>query len=118
MPELWQNDTELDRLHLKSFEDLVVCTNVVCSFKTSDADADLYTDRYKEYRRSIGRLFPFHTAVPNDHYAMHNGDILKYWGPLPALSEFPGERLIGMLQGVNTNKKTRKKFCQGIIIND
>ncbi|KAL1711156.1 hypothetical protein EV121DRAFT_266279 [Schizophyllum commune] len=30
--------------------------------------------------------------------------LLKYWGPLAALSEFPGERMNGMLQKVKTNQ--------------
>lgn len=109
MPELWQTETEVDQVHLKCFENLVICTNIVSSFKTSDADADLYTECYNSYRRSIRQLFPSYKQKPNHHYAMHNGDILKYWGPLPALSEFPGERLIGLLQCVNTNKKTGEK---------
>ncbi len=116
VPEFWHRPekSEADQLHLQSFEDLVICTNIVCSFKTSNADADLYTLCYKEYRRSLPRLYPFWDPKPNDHYAMHNSEFLKYWGPLPALSEFPGERLIGMLQDVNTNNKLRKINCYGV----
>lgn len=110
IPEFWHvpGSSEADRLQLQNFEDLVVCTNIVCSFKTSNADADLFTRRYKEYRRSKKRLFPFWRSKPNQHWAMHIADFLKYWGPLAALSEFPGERLIGLLQDVLTNKKIRK----------
>ncbi|KAK7058235.1 hypothetical protein R3P38DRAFT_2496785 [Favolaschia claudopus] len=35
---------------------------------------------------------------------MHNEQLLKYWGPLAGLSEFPGERINGMLQKVKTNR--------------
>ncbi len=41
---------------------------------------------------------------------MHNAAILKYWGPLPCLSEFPGERLNGMLQKIQTNGQLRKFY--------
>lgn len=96
------------RVHLDNFHHLVVCTNIVCSFTTSNDAADRYTHHYKEYRQGIQRLFPKWISKPNHHYAMHNGDVLKYWGPLPSLSEFPGERLIGMLQNIKTNKKYRE----------
>lgn len=110
VPELWHGPqrSEVEALHLKSFEDLVVCTNIICAFKTSDADADLYTSRYREYRKTLKRLFPFWPVKPNAHYAEHNGELLKYWGPLAALSEFAGERLIGLLQDINTNQRLRK----------
>ena len=41
---------------------------------------------------------------------MHNGAMLKYRGPLPPLSEFLGERINGMLQNVNTNRRIRKNI--------
>jgi hypothetical protein len=36
---------------------------------------------------------------------MHNGDLLKFWGPLSLLSEFPGERMNGDLGKIKTNKR-------------
>ena len=41
---------------------------------------------------------------------MHNGAMLKYWGPLPPLSEFLGEQINGMLQNVNTNHHIHKNI--------
>jgi hypothetical protein len=37
---------------------------------------------------------------------MHNGSLLKFWGPFAALSEFAGERMNGMLQKIKTNGQT------------
>jgi hypothetical protein len=34
---------------------------------------------------------------------MHNGHLLKFWGPFAALSEFAGERMNGMLLKIKTN---------------
>ncbi|KLO10373.1 hypothetical protein SCHPADRAFT_809911, partial [Schizopora paradoxa] len=112
VPEFWQGGSsylsqDASEVSRRSFENVVICTNIVCSFKTSNAEADLYTDRYKRYRRSIGQLYPMWNTKPNHHYAMHNGDIMKFWGPLPPLSEFSGERMNGTLQDINTNKKIR-----------
>ncbi|KAJ7111670.1 hypothetical protein C8R44DRAFT_632715, partial [Mycena epipterygia] len=42
-------------------------------------------------------------SVPNHHLAMHNGDQMKFWGPLALLSKFPGERMNGGLGKIKTN---------------
>jgi hypothetical protein len=110
IPEFWHlpEATNLDRLHLESFHHLISATNIVCSFKTSNQDADTYTHHYVQYRLSIRNLFPQFKQRPNHHMAMHNGAQMKYWGPLPSLSEFPGERMNGMLQNINTNRRLSK----------
>lgn len=112
IPELWYSPTatELHRQHLYSFHHLVSATHIISSFKTSNAAADSYTYHYKQYRQSIQTLFPQHSSKPNHHYAMHNGPLLKYWGPLAAFSEFPGERMNGMFQKIKTNKKFSKSY--------
>ncbi|KAJ7190898.1 hypothetical protein B0H12DRAFT_1246358 [Mycena haematopus] len=91
---------------LKSYYDLTACTNIVVSFKTSDSEADQFTKQYTAYRESIQKLYPDTPSKPNHHYAGHNAEILKHWGPLPCLSEFPGERMNGRLQKVPTNRHT------------
>ncbi|KIY61700.1 hypothetical protein CYLTODRAFT_477169 [Cylindrobasidium torrendii FP15055 ss-10] len=115
LPELWtdppidpeermaERSTTLAE-HLDSFYNLSAATFIVTDFKTSDADADTFTAQYIAYRTSMKQLFPTVSSVPNHHYAMHNGALMKYWGPLPVLSEFPGERLNGIFQKVKTNK--------------
>ena len=40
---------------------------------------------------------------PNHHYAMHNAEQLRFWGPLPQVSEFFGKWQNGQLQGIKTN---------------
>ncbi|PPQ85518.1 hypothetical protein CVT24_010465 [Panaeolus cyanescens] len=63
----------------------------------------MFTDHYIQYRKSSLTLFPKVKTLPNDHFAMHIGDLLKYWGPLIKLSEFPGEQHNGALQKIKTN---------------
>lgn len=111
VPEFWHSHpqpAEEDKMRLENFQHLVACTNIICSFRTSKSEADAYTDLYGRYRRSSRELYPFWPSKPNHHYATHNGAILEFWGPLPVLSEFFGERLIGMCQQVNTNHKLRE----------
>lgn len=112
IPEFWHtpNSQQLYQEHFFCFYNLVAATNIISSFKTSNADADSYTEHYTQYRAAIQRLFSYRPSKPNHHYAMHNGDLLKYWGPLPSFSEFPGERMNGMLQNINTNRRLGMYF--------
>jgi hypothetical protein len=115
LPEFWADTTNqpnnffLDSSYqgrmLHNFYHLVASTNIVSSFSTSDAEADEYHLHYLEYRRSVSSLFSNFHSKPNHHYAMHNAEQLKFWGPLAALSEFPGERLNGMFQKIKTNRR-------------
>lgn len=115
LPEFWYipTATDLDREHFLCFFHLVSATNIVSSFQTSNASADAYSNHYFNYRAAIQRLFPNQASKPNHHYAMHNGSLLKYWGPLASFSEFPGERMNGMLQNTKTNHQLRMfyLFC-------
>ena len=90
IPMLWWNGDEHKRQLLQSFCDLVCSTNIIAAYSVTNAEADAYTDHFFKYRSSIQQLYRFRSR-PNHHYAMHNGDLLKFWGPLSLLSEFPGE---------------------------
>ncbi|KAF9471292.1 hypothetical protein BDN70DRAFT_977179, partial [Pholiota conissans] len=109
IPQLWYSPTATNEQHqhFLCFYHLVAATNIVSSFKTSNAAADEYMQHYIQYRTLIQQLFYYVPSKPNHHYAMHNSDLLKYWGPLPSFSEFPGERINGILQRINTNHRLR-----------
>lgn len=107
LPELWTSLTPNSQFHLDlltNFEDLVTCTNIVCAYSSTDAAADAYMVHYIRYRKSSAKLFPNVASRPNHHYAMHNGELLKFWGPLIKLSEFPYEQHNGSLQKIKTNQ--------------
>ncbi|KAJ7243885.1 hypothetical protein B0H12DRAFT_1236244 [Mycena haematopus] len=107
IPEFWWKKGEKELALLQNFHHLVACTNIISSFSTSDAQADQFTAHYVKYRAALPLLFtsPKFHSVPNHHLAMHNAQLLKYWGPLAALSEFAGERMNGMLQRVKDNRR-------------
>ncbi|KAJ7122646.1 hypothetical protein C8R43DRAFT_1148250, partial [Mycena crocata] len=105
IPELWFKEGEMFTRLLDNFYDFVACTNIISSYSTSDDEADAYMQHYISYRKSKRQLFTHFESVPNHHYAMHNRDLLKFWGPLAALSEFPGERLNGEFGKVKTNRR-------------
>jgi hypothetical protein len=110
IPKLWWGGDEREKQLLQSFCDLVSSTNIIAAYSVTNAEADEYTERYIKYRASIQRLYGFHSR-PNHHYAMHNGDLLKFWGPLSLLSEFPGERMNGDMGKIKTNRRLCESFC-------
>jgi hypothetical protein len=79
---------------LTSYYDLTAATNHLVAFKTSNVKAEAFTQHFSAYRQSIRKLFP-DDCMPNHHYAMHNEELLKYWGPLACLNEFAGEHMNG-----------------------
>ncbi|KZV79464.1 hypothetical protein EXIGLDRAFT_632019 [Exidia glandulosa HHB12029] len=104
--ELWASESEPEPRNselLANFDHLVAATDIVCSYSTSNTAADAYNAHYIAYRQGLHKLWPTSASVPNHHYAMHNGDQLKFWGPLILLSELPFESDIGELQDINTN---------------
>ncbi|KAJ3533804.1 hypothetical protein NMY22_g7182 [Coprinellus aureogranulatus] len=112
LPELWTTKSlgpdfaepeSLSEQLLDNFHSLVLCTNIVCASAVSPAMADEYTANYVRYRQSSAVLFPHLKPRPNHHYAMHNGDQMKFFGPLMKLSELGYERHNGRLQKVKTN---------------
>lgn len=106
IPELWsgKDATPADRARLQNFIHLVICTNIVCSYQTSESEADEFATVYQEYRNGLNNLFPMWAALPNHHWSGHDPWLMKNWGPLPPLGEFSGERTIGRLQDINLNQ--------------
>ncbi|KAF7336362.1 hypothetical protein MVEN_02184700 [Mycena venus] len=105
IPELWwgPSSSRKDLKLLDNFHDLMGATNIVCSYTASPGEADEYDEFYVRYLQSSRSLFPGLTTRPNHHYAMHNGEQMKWWGLLPKLSEFMYESHNGSLQKIKTN---------------
>lgn len=104
LPELWSlSDSHRNTALLDNFHDLVSATNIVCSYTVTPDMPSAYLQHYISYRKSSQVLFPNGGSRPNHHFAMHNGKLMKFWGPLIQLSEFQGERHNGMLQKIKTN---------------
>ncbi|EEB93053.1 hypothetical protein MPER_08346, partial [Moniliophthora perniciosa FA553] len=106
LPEFWWTSEPSDyhRLILSNFVHLVASTNIISAYSTSDADAEAYMYHYVHYRKLLTQIYPVNWK-PNHYYAMHNGDLLKRWGPLAELSEFPGERSNYLCQGIKINRR-------------
>lgn len=109
LPEIWLKHGEHGLKLLDNFYHLVACINIVASYATSEREADAYERHFIAYRKSLSELFPFFSPRPNFHFAMHNPENLKWFGPLAALSAFAGERFNGMLGKIKTNRRICKK---------
>jgi hypothetical protein len=104
--EQWLSGASIEKTALfDNFYNLVAATNIVCAFATSATEADEYLRHYIAYRESSRTLFPHYREKPNHHFAMHNADMLKRWGPVMVLSEFSHERDLGLMQRMKTNKR-------------
>jgi hypothetical protein len=104
LPEIWASSTEQYYQDLlANFCDLMICTNIITSYSASTVKANMYLESYIRYRQSSAVLYPKVNSRPNHHYAMHNADLMKYWGPLTKLSEFTYEQHNGSLQKIKTN---------------
>ena len=117
LPEIWSSS--LNQHHqslLENFHDLVACTNIICSYSVTEDSANLYHEHYIRYLKSSKTLFPNVSTRPNHHFALHNADLMKFWGPLILLSEFPFESKNGMLQQINTNSHLCKLSSQSCYI--
>jgi hypothetical protein len=108
LPELWFNTSAPEsrsNMLLENLYYLVYCTNILCSYTVTPDMPDLYTQHYHTYLLTSKNLFPHISPRPNHHYALHNAELLRFWGPLPEVSEFFGERQNGQLQNIKTNSK-------------
>jgi hypothetical protein len=104
LPEIWLSTPNPRNMALlENFYHLITCTNIVCAYTATPTATDKYLDHYVKYCESSAKLFPNINSRPNHHYAMHNADIMKFWGPLIKLSEFPFEQQNGQLQKIKTN---------------
>ncbi|EIW74263.1 hypothetical protein CONPUDRAFT_18057, partial [Coniophora puteana RWD-64-598 SS2] len=77
-----------------------------------------YTDHMQAYLRFVAQALPHYSFRPNHHASLHIGEFLLRYGPMHGWWMFPFERLIGILQQVNTNHKigmlertTLETFC-------
>ncbi|KAJ7183718.1 hypothetical protein C8R46DRAFT_984939 [Mycena filopes] len=105
IPELWWEKSDLSQRLLDNSHHFTACINIISCFSTSNAAAAKYAQHFGEYRKGLQELWPRIASKPNHHLGMHNPELLRFWGPLATISEFPGERMIGQFGRVKTNRR-------------
>lgn len=96
-------------------------TTLVCRYTMTPERAAAYRSHIRYWLENLRRLFP-HTKFqnrhrrPNIHAAFHIYDFLLLFGPVISWWSFPFERLIGILQKINTNDHIGGEFSLPFII--
>ncbi|MBW0550335.1 hypothetical protein O181_090050 [Austropuccinia psidii MF-1] len=90
---------------LQNTGDLIQCLQTACTRVLRDGHVERFYNAYSRYTVTSRQLFNNPRVKPNQHYALHIPEELKIWGLLMGVAEFPGERMIGILQKISTNGK-------------
>jgi hypothetical protein len=85
--------------------DLAIALGWGLSRRTSQHNAERYRFYMQRYLAGVQELFPDYALKPKHHYALHIYDILVGFGPLHGTWTFFLERLVGLLQRLNSNLK-------------
>ncbi|MBW0467884.1 hypothetical protein O181_007599, partial [Austropuccinia psidii MF-1] len=88
---------------LNNFSSLVQCTNIISSKRVNEEYCQIFEEEYRNYTETSRRIFSNIKILPNHHYALHIPEQMRWWGPLSGVSEFAGERLVGILQNFKKN---------------
>ncbi|KAH7904268.1 hypothetical protein BJ138DRAFT_972992, partial [Hygrophoropsis aurantiaca] len=77
--------------------------------KTTDETSELHAERYMNYMHAylvgLQEVCPGMEFRSNHHFALHIGEFFLRFGPMHGWWMFPFERIIGILQQINTNHK-------------
>lgn len=95
----------LNDLIFENFVALVECTHIIGARKVTSSDSKRFGEIYQQYTSTSVGISEDIKIVPNHHYALHTPAQMQWYGPLLSVSEFPRERLIGMLQKMHTDGK-------------
>ena len=82
------------------------------SYRTSECYSEKFEENMVAYLRCLLDLYPNIQFRPNHHTVLHIGSFLTQFGPVHSWWMFPFERVIGILQGINTNSKLGKQWKQ------
>lgn len=112
LAKLWTQDQKASpELKQRRMEILELTVHLSCAIfwatsrRTSPRHVERYNFHMKSYLLGLRRLFPEHNLHPLNHLAMHLGLFIRLFGPVHGWWTYPFERLIGLLQKVQTNGK-------------
>ncbi|KAI0716956.1 hypothetical protein C8Q76DRAFT_616501, partial [Earliella scabrosa] len=107
---LWANLPPDDRRRklLDNFIHMVIAVRYGTARRVSRARINMYTYHIFRYVQGLRELFPEQDLVPNQHLALHLGEILARFGPTQAYWAFPFERYIRLLRQANINHRNNE----------
>ena len=107
LTRLWGNFPLTDRRRqiLANYLDLIAAVRFGTARRTSSNRIKTYEALIKNYIMGLRTLYPEHDLVPNQHIAMHLGEVLERFGPTHAYWAFPFERYIRLMRQAKINYK-------------
>lgn len=113
---LWAEKTGPDAAHFRTLLEhamaLFQAVTIVCRYATTPERATAYRNYLTQWVDGLYTCHPhtkFHEKRTNVHIAFHIYDFLKLWGPVISWWAFPVERLIGLLQKIQSNGRVGGK---------
>ncbi|KAI0706638.1 hypothetical protein C8Q76DRAFT_630087, partial [Earliella scabrosa] len=110
---LWGDLPSSDRRRnlLDNFLHMVIAVRYGTTRRITRAKIQTYSHHIFQYVRGLRELFPEQDLVPNQHLALHLGEVLERFGPTQAYWAFPFERFIRILRKANSNNRTSMFTC-------
>ena len=96
----------------QSIMHLAVAVGMATSYRTSEHHSEKFEENTVAYLRCLLDLYPNIQLRPNHHAALHIGPLLTQFGPAHGWWMFPFERVIGILQRINSNSKLGEHWKQ------
>jgi hypothetical protein len=103
-PELSPSGNRLNEL----FHSTLLLASAIAwgtSRRVTSESKNKYLSRMQSYLKTVLKLQPGSTLLPNHHNSLHFGAYLERYGPVHGWWTFPFERVVGVLQQINTNGK-------------
>lgn len=109
---IWGSDAASlnEREMLENFMQLVKATKLAHMRTQNVTRIEEYTRSMKSYIAGVIRLYPSKSLMPSHHLSLHLPRFLKLFGPVHGWRCFPFERYNHVLQQINTNKKSGKRW--------
>ena len=102
------DEGERKRKMLDNFMQLIRAVDIAGSLRISEDEIVEYETTMLDYLIGMRDLYKEASMKPNHHIALHLGEFLRGFGPVPAWQAFGFERFNYLLQNTNTNKKSGK----------
>lgn len=105
LTRIWGNLPRQDQRYemLDNYLNLVVSVRYGCIRRITPNRIVIYQRHIMRYVEGLRKLFPDQDLVPNQHLALHLGEVMERFGPTTAYWAFPFERGIRLLRQAKIN---------------
>lgn len=115
---IWAGLPQSDRTRmlLDNFLHMVIAVRYGTARRMSKIRIETYNHHIFSYVNGLRALFPEQDLVPNQHLALHLGEVLAKFGPTQSYWAFPFERYIRLLRQANINYRNSPYAPYSLIV--